>query len=71
MPHDRVLRVEAVVVLARQVEHLGRHAAALQGRERGDALRLDEAEVLGAVDDERRRLPLVHLGRRLDLRGKT
>ena len=30
VPHDRVLRVEAVVVLARQVEHLAGHAAALQ-----------------------------------------
>ena len=38
MPDDAVLRVEAVVVLARQVEHLARHAAPLQRRERGDAL---------------------------------
>ena len=88
VPHDRVLGVEAVVVLSGEVEHLGRHTcrrhavrmrvapclrarswqarltAALQRGESGDALRLDEPKVLGAVDDKRRRLPLVHLGGR-------
>jgi hypothetical protein len=38
VPHDAVLRVQAVVVLAGQIQHLARHAAPLQCGEGGDAL---------------------------------
>ena len=52
VPDDAVLRVQAVVVLAGEIQHLARHAAPLQRRESGDALRLHEPKVLGAVDDD-------------------
>ena len=64
MPYDAVLWIQAVVVLAGKVEHFRGDAAPLQRGERRDAFRLDETKVLGAVDDQRGRLPLLHLGRR-------
>src|SRR5688572_22402580 len=60
VPQLAVLRLEDPVVLVGEVDEPARHALALQSGERRHALRVDHAVVERTVDDERRRLPVLH-----------
>ena len=74
IPLHRVLRLQHPVVLVREDQQPRRDVAALERGEGGDALRVGDAEVLLAGDDQLRRppvldvidrVPFLELGRRL------
>ena len=48
------------VSLVGEVQQLAGHAAALQGGEGGQALRINDAEITAAVDDQHGRLPVLN-----------
>ena len=60
MPQDAVVRLQHPVVLVGEVEELAGNPLALQRRKRREAAGFDDAEVLAAVDNERRGLPVFH-----------
>jgi len=67
MPEDGVGRFEDPVILVGKIEELARDAAPLQSVETRKPLCFHDPEVLPAVDNEHRRLPVLDEIRRIVL----